>query len=569
MIFRLAWIFSSLLLEAGIVRAGELPPRALDALTGSRLSQTIAAMSLTEREAEVRAQFLNGNVPDSWRRFAEVKVTRAIGGRAHTAVYHVAPDYLTIGSDADALLMPVTAGTAEALADSLDCTLPTRRMVGDIHRAAPLKLSPAPLTPGPEMTTVPVFVQHNEIVMKQRAGKPEGALTSGHKKDIVLTPLLERAPGKVAIFGWHRSNGTAIQPLYTGHSAAWVDYSHGARFIRRAMTVDGKATTVAALLADPALCELLSDEGPFTVPRYFGAGFPGELQTELTFEPGVRAVINAPAVLRPDKPLRLVLYAAPGGNTIEQTRGRRVTPEDDWHFDIQHIAAQTRWLRQHHDDADLAVVCLQCAEKFWPAWRKAHDPDNRRIPKIVAALQGRFPGRQIETVLSGHSAGGNFVFGYMGGVAAIPDDVTRIAFLDSNYAYNSAKGHDRKFAAWLKGGAGRNLCVLAYHDSVALLDGKTFVSEAGGTWGRSHAMQRDLAAAFPFAAKHDAGFQRFFALDGRVQFLLRENPDKAVLHTRLVEWNGFIHAMLTGTALEEKDYRYCGPRAYRALISGR
>jgi len=111
--------------------------------------------------------------------------------------------------------------------------------------------------------------------------------------------------------------------------------------------------------------------------------------------------------------------------------------------------------------------------------------------------------------------------------------------------------------------------VLAYHDSITLLNGKSFVSEEGGTWGRSHAMQRDLAAAFPFTTGHGDGFQRFVALESRVQFLLRENPAREVLHSRLVEWNGFIHAMLTGTTREEKDYHYCGPRAYSAFISGR
>ena len=534
--------------------------------SGSEFAKRIAPMPLAAREAEVQAQFTAGNVPDSWRKFAKVTVTRRIGSKDHTAVYLVSPDYLAIGSDADFLLMPVTPATAEALGDLLDCTLPTRRMVGDIHRAAAVKLSPVPLTPGPEMTTVAVFARHNEIVEKQRSGQPAGLLTSGHKKDIVLTPELAKTPGKVALFGWHRADGTAIQPLYTGHTSAWVDYSHGSRFVQRTMTVDGKATTVAAVLADHALCELLSDEGPFTVPRFSAAEFPGELQTELSFEPGVRAIINAPAVLRPDKPLRLVLYAAPAGNTIEQTFGRSVKPGGDWHFDIQHIAAQTRWLRQHGDDADLAVVCLQCAQQSWPAWRKAQDPDNRRLPGIITALRGRFAGRRVETVLSGHSAGGSFVFGYMDGVAAIPDEVTRIAFLDSNYAYSSARGHDAKFTTWLKG-PGHYLCVLAYHDSIALLNGMTFVSEAGGTWGRSHAMQRDLAAAFPFTTGHGDSFERFTALEGRVKFLLRENPDKAVLHTRLVEWNGFIHSMLTGTDLEEKDYRYSGPRAYSAFIS--
>ena len=50
--------------------------------------------------------------------------------------------------------------------------------------------------------------------------------------------------------------------------------------------------------------------------------------------------------------------------------------------------------------------------------------------------------------------------------------------------------------------------------------------------------------------------------------MLNENPDKAILHTKQVEFNGFIHAMLTGTALENRGYTYFGPRAYEQWIAG-
>ena len=557
--FPQAWLW--MLGWSGFAIAGELPPRPADAPSGSAFVERVAGLSLAEREQEIRAQFAAGNVPAFCRNFVEVKVTRRIDGQEHTALWRVAPEYLAIGSDDDFFLAPVTPDTARALAETVDCTLPTRRMVDEIFAAATVKLTPAPLPPSPAMTTVPVFLEHNAIVRQQRAADahPAGSLVAGHKKDIVLTPQLAGALGKVAIYGWHRTDGTAIQPLYIGHTAAWVDYSHGARFVQRTLTVDGAATTIDAVLADPKLAALLSDEGPFATPA--------EQVTELTFEPGVRAVMNAPAVLREGKPVRLVLYAAPAGNTIGQTLGRRTEPGDDWHFDIQHIAAQTRWLRKNADDADIVVVCLQCAEKFWPAWRKKSDPGNRRIPQIVDEIRQRFAGREVQLVLSGHSAGGAFVFGYIDGVSTIPADVTRIAFLDSNYAYSATKDHSAKLAAWLSSDATHSLCVLAYHDSIALLDGKAFISEEGGTWGRSHAMQRDLAATFYFKEEAADTLQRFIALDGRVQFLLRENPTREVLHTRLVEWNGFIHSMLTGTAFEEKGYRYLGARTYGEFIA--
>ena len=554
---------------SSVALAGALPPRAAEALSGSAFAQRVSGMPPGEREEEIRAQFASGNVPGFWRTFVDVKVTRTIGRDEHTVVLRVAPEYLAIGSDEDFFLAPVTSLTAQTLADSVDCSLPTRRMVDDIHAAAPVKLTPSPMPPGPAMTTVAAFREHNEIVRGQRTLQelPAGSLVSGHKKDIVLTPQLTGAPGKVAIYGWHRADGTAIQPLYLGHTAAWVDYSHGARFVQRALMVDGRPSTIEAVLADPSLAALLSDEGAFAPVRYAGvAAMPGERLTELSFDPGVRALMNAPSLLREGKPLRLVLYAAPAGNSIEQTFGRGMHPGDDWHFDIQHIAAQTRWLRTNADDADLVVVCLQCAQKSWPAWHKQSDPDNRHIPRIVDALRQRFAGREVQLVLSGHSAGGSFVFGFIDGVEAIPANVTRIGFLDSTFAYNAAKAHHTKIAAWLSGGAAHSLCVLAYHDSIALLDGKTFVSEEGGTWGRSHAMSRDLAPAFPFREETEAELQRLIALDGRVQILLLENPGRNVLHTRLVEWNGFIHSMLTGTAWEGKGYRYLGPRAYGGFV---
>lgn len=252
--------------------AGELPPRPPGASAGSKFAESVAAMSLAEREVEIRAQFSRGNVPRFWRKFVEVKVVRTIDGRECTAAYRVSPDYFAIGSDEDYFLTPLSPSMAQALADTLNCALPTRRMVDDIYAAAALKLTPSPLPPGPAMTTVPVFQQHNETVRRQRAAllvaHPAGVLVAGHKKDIVLTPQLAGAAGKVAIYGWHRSDGTAIQPLYHGHTASWVDYSHGARLVQRILTVNGKATTIDAVLADPALAALLSDEGPFRLPRY-------------------------------------------------------------------------------------------------------------------------------------------------------------------------------------------------------------------------------------------------------------------------------------------------------------
>ncbi len=557
----------------------------MDAPTGSEFARRIGGLGLVEREAEILSQISRGNVPQFWRHFVEVKVVRTIDGQTQTIRYFVSPEYLAIGTDADYFLTPVSPGTAQLMANRWKCLLPTRRMVDDIYAAAAVKLEPAPIPPSDAMTTVPVFLQHNETVRAQRSAflcsHPLGALVAGHKKDVVLTPRLAGAPGKVAIYGWHTASGKAIQPLYLGHTAAWVDYSQGTRLVLRQMSVNDEPKMAETILADPALCALLSDEGPIVEARYPGPGAveppppaaaPGnfsftERVTRLDFEPGMRVWINAPAVLASNQPVRLVLYALPNGNTIEQTIGRAVKPGDDARFDIQHIGAQTRWLRRRQPDAALVVAYIECAEKSWPAWRRKYDLENRRIPRIVDLLRKRFSGRPVRLILTGHSGGGSFTFGYLNGVAAIPEEVERIAFLDSNYAYDSAQGHARKLGEWLKASNKHYLCVLAYHDDIALLDGKTFVSAAGGTWGRSHEMLKDLGALFPVRRFGGPGFENAEALDGRVKFFLKENPEKAVLHTRQVEWNGFIHALLAGTPLESREYSYFGPRVYDSWIS--
>lgn len=568
----------------------DLPPRAPNALSGSEFARRVATLDLGERDREVYAQVMAGNVPDFLRRLCPVPARSVVEGRINSGTYYVTPDYLAVGSDDDYFLAPISPYTAQRIAEALHCTLPTPKMVNQIFFAAEVKLAPAPIPPSAAMTTVPVFRQHNDLVRAQRAEQlpahPLGALVAGHKKDVVLTARLAANPGKVAIYGWHRTNGLPIQPLYLKHSAAWVDYSQCVRLVQQKMVANETARTVAEVLADPALAGLLSDEGPLAAVRYptnaplalqtltnqasvnrlmTNAAFDERL-TSFTFNPEVKVRVNLPgeAAFAAAGKVLLIFYALPNGNSTDQTAGRIPRPGDDWRFDIQHIDAQTRFLRDLIKDRAVVVVYLEAAGKSWPAWRKAHG--DRQIPEIVATVKKLFPGRAVEVVLNGHSGGGSFIFGYLNAVDRIPDDVVRIAFLDSNYAYSRAQGHLDKLVKWLSSPRQPSLCVLAYNDAAALLNGTNFVSAAGGTWGKSHAMLRDLAGTFQFTSQTNAGLRKHWALDGRVQFLLKENPERKILHTVQVERNGFIHSLVSGTTNEGRGYEYFGPRAYTRWI---
>jgi hypothetical protein len=252
-------------------------------------------------------------------------------------------------------------GTAQELADLLECTVPTRKMVDDIYRAAAVKLAPAPMPPNPEMTTLPAFRLHNDAVRSQRASfltlHPLGALVAGHKKDVVVSRQIEPGSSKVAIYGWHRFRWRADPTAL--HGAFGTVGRLQPRYSTRAAQANGSTEyrpRRTAVLADPALADLLSDEGVLATPRYGEAGAraalanPWREETELLqMERGVRVWLNTTAenVFDSEKPTKLILYALPNGNTIEQTMGTPIEPGEDWHFDIQHIAAQMRWLRAH------------------------------------------------------------------------------------------------------------------------------------------------------------------------------------------------------------------------------
>ncbi len=102
------------------------------------------------------------------------------------------------------------------------------------------------------------------------------------------------------------------------------------------------------------------------------------------YEPEIRVFINAPPaeLFDSNKPTEIVLFALPNGNTIEQTIGKKLNTGDDWHFDIQHIGAQTRFLRNQSLKNNLVVVYLETSQKSWPSWKSKYQDH----PAIINSL---------------------------------------------------------------------------------------------------------------------------------------------------------------------------------------
>lgn len=278
----------------------------------------------------------------------------------------------------------------------------------------------------------------------------------------------------------------------------------------------------------------------------------------------IKITVDKPALLNPSRKTTVIYFALPNGNTTEQTMGKKMAPGDDWHYDIQHIRAQTAFIRHLLKRQNVVVVYWENSYKSWPSWKQKHTDFRVLIPKLVDSVFGLFPGKQTALYLNGHSGGGSFIFGYLAGVGKIPSHVKRISFIDSNYGYDST--YLPVIRDWLKENKKSVLTLFAYNDSVALYNGKRVVSDTGGTWYRGHKMQRDLSASFRLFREVKDSFEFFTSADVRIQFYFKFNLNQGIYHTQQVELNGFIHSVLCGTRFTNMGYRYYGRRAYDQYI---
>jgi hypothetical protein len=194
--------------------------------------------------------------------------------------YYVTADYVSVGCDSDYFLMPMTPILAQRIANFLECTLPTARMVDQIYRAAQLKLPPQPIPPDAEMISAARFWQHNDSVRTLRGPMadqfPLGSLVGGTKKDVIIdqkiySSLKSKVPKPVVIYGWHRLDGNPIQPVYNGHGETYADYSHGIRLISRHAKINGADVSLFDILEDTMYCSLIADS-VIVKPFYGNAG---------------------------------------------------------------------------------------------------------------------------------------------------------------------------------------------------------------------------------------------------------------------------------------------------------
>lgn len=228
-----------------------IPDRAENARGGRDFMESISHLPPgRERDQAVLNEILSGNIPAASRNLQELVINR--NGREIRL--NAMPDYLAIGSDEDNVRVPMTPAVAQAIADRTGTSLPTDRLVDDIH-AQSRQLHMAPMSNNRE--GISTYLAHDQRIDGQLgSGQAPGGFVSGHKKDLVIP----HRDGRVAIYGGRWENGGRIQSYSNVHHDGYEDYSHGARLISQQITIDGRTMRLEEALADPSLRSLFTNQ---------------------------------------------------------------------------------------------------------------------------------------------------------------------------------------------------------------------------------------------------------------------------------------------------------------------
>lgn len=277
----------------------------------------------------------------------------------------------------------------------------------------------------------------------------------------------------------------------------------------------------------------------------------------------LRVHINVPGNYDKKKPSRVVVFALPAGNTIEQTIGAKKKEGQDWHYEIQQIAAQTRKLRETSPEENIVIAYVEAPKLNPPAWHKDQAGRGQIFGQLAEDVKSKIGAPNATIDISSHSAGRNLVGSYIDENPEIPNDVKRLSYLDSNHSFNAARSE--KMIAWLKTAQDHYLTVISYDDRNVMLDGKPVPGAVG--YARTLEMVEQFQKqGVDLTKEQKNGYIHYTGLKGQVNILIMDNPANKILHTETVFRNGFIYGETAGSPLDGKAGQFNTPITFGQYI---
>ena len=159
--------------------------------------------------------------------------------------------------------------------------------------------------------------------------------------------------------------------------------------------------------------------------------------------PDVSIMIDEPESFIPGARTEIIFYALPNGNSIEWTAGKKMEEGDDWHYNIQHIAAQTAFLRDKDRKSNIVTVYLMARQKAWNNWHKQHlDICKETYESIFADVIALYEQYGPSVTISSHSGGGYLIFNYFRGADEINKKIGAIFHRTDLFAFSCCRIRD-------------------------------------------------------------------------------------------------------------------------------
>jgi len=268
-----------------------LPERSGNALSGSAFMKDVLGVDLeefkknprqlgklskVEKENAILEQIELGNVPDFLRRPKAVIIKGPDGEEVKT---YVMPDYIAIGSNEDFVRVPLSPIIAQAFARKYGLALPTKTIVEETYLQADNRVVGPSYSHAEEfaqnsayLDSAGFYLRSNEDINAQLKDVAPGALVSGGKKELVVSPFVAvRAKGvkvdeSIGFYGLFDTEGVPIQRS-PGHGGEMgyrhTEYALGIRFVSPMIVVQDasgkkKVMTMNAALQDPKVAKIIS-----------------------------------------------------------------------------------------------------------------------------------------------------------------------------------------------------------------------------------------------------------------------------------------------------------------------